>query len=375
MYRRIDRSAPGPFLQLQTTARSSESEDGQLDPIGALGGHGERAVDEVLGLAVHALVHLEQLRLAVRVAVALEVGREAGPLRDGVPDAVHRVRVGVGRHDPGVREDRREVVPRPELQRAREVVVRVQVGAGAVLLPLVAPELEAAPVLARQRRPAPAQRRHQVPDVPGAQLVAAAAAAAVLRPALAPPPHGGEEGVAGAEHRAGEAAALAVVAAAALGVVGPQPVDAERRRRLARAVREAATLPRVAERARPLHACIDRQGTEHTVRVRLDSCVVVAGLNWSEERLADRSVDLRSGHDDMPQHLLDKVEEIELLRGGRVGEERREQHDEGDRKLHHPCQLAVSLQSTTLQRSIPPANAYILPRATPYIYNVNNART
>lgn len=282
MYRRIDRSAPGPFSQLQTTAtRSSESEDGQLDPIGALGGHGERAVDEVLGLAVHALVHLEQLRLAVRVAVALEVGREAGPLRDGVPDAVHRVRVGVGRHDPGVREDRREVVPLPELQRAREVVVRVQVGAGAVLLPLVAPELEAAPVLARQRRPAPAQRRHQVPDVPGAQLVAAvavAAAAAVLRPALAPPPHGGEEGVVGAEHRAGEAAALAVVAAAALGVVGPQPVDAERRRRLARAVREAATLPRVAERARPLHACVDRQGTEHTVRVRLDS-YVVAGLN------------------------------------------------------------------------------------------------
>jgi hypothetical protein len=170
--------------------------------------------------------------------------------------------------------------------------VRVQVGAGAVLLPLVAPELEAAPVLARQRRPAPAQRRHQVPDVPGAQLVAAvavAAAAAVLRPALAPPPHGGEEGVVGAEHRAGEAAALAVVAAAALGVVGPQPVDAERRRRLARAVREAATLPRVAERARPLQACIDRQGTEHTlVRVRLDS-YVVAGLNWSEERLADRS--------------------------------------------------------------------------------------
>lgn len=265
MYRRIDRSAPGPFSQLQTTARSSESEDGQLDPIGALGGHGERAVDEVLGLAVHALVHLEQLRLAVRVAVALEVGREAGPLRDGVPDAVHRVSVGVGRHDPGVREDRREVVPRPELQRAREVVVRVQVGAGAVLLPLVAPELEAAPVLARQRRPAPAQRRHKVPDVPGAQRLAAVAA--VLRPALAPPPHGGEEGVVGAEHRAGEAAALAVVAAAALGVVGPQPVDAERCRRLARAVREAATLPRVAERARPLQACIDRQGTEHTVEL------------------------------------------------------------------------------------------------------------
>lgn len=68
----------------------------------------------------------------------------------------------------------------------------------------------------------------------------------------------------------------------------------------------------------------------------------------------------------MPQHLLDKVEEIEVLRGGRVGEERKEQHNEGGHKLH-PCQLAVSLQSTTLQRSIPPANAYILPRATPYI--------
>jgi hypothetical protein len=73
----------------------------------------------------------------------------------------------------------------------------------------------------------------------------------------------------------------------------------------------------------------------------------------------------------MPQHLLDKVEEIELLRGGRVGEERREQHDEGDRKLHH-CQLAVSLQST-LQRSIPPANAYIYCRYS--VYNVYNART
>ena len=70
-----------------------ESEDRQLNPVGALGGHGERAVDEVLGVPVHALVHLEQLRLAVRVAVALQVRHEPGALRDGVPDAAHRVRL------------------------------------------------------------------------------------------------------------------------------------------------------------------------------------------------------------------------------------------------------------------------------------------
>jgi len=240
-----------PWIYIRFTITqndNSESEDGQLDPVGALGGHGERAVDELLGVAVHALVHLEQLRLAVRVAVALQVGHEPGALRDGVPDAAHRVRLGVRRHDPGVREDRREVVLGLERQRAREVVVRLQVGAGAVLLPLVAPELEAAPVLARQRRPAPVQRRHQVTDLPRAQLVAVVA---VLRPALAAPPHRGEEGVVGAggvaEHRAGEA-----LAATALGVVGPHPVDAERRRRL-RVIREAAALPRVAERPRPLH--------------------------------------------------------------------------------------------------------------------------
>ena len=40
----------------------------------------------------------------------------------------------------------------------------------------------------------------------------------------------------------------------------------------------------------------------------------------------------------MMHHLLNKVEEIELLRGGGDGEER-EQHQEGDHKLH-PCQLA-----------------------------------
>jgi hypothetical protein len=42
----------------------------------------------------------------------------------------------------------------------------------------------------------------------------------------------------------------------------------------------------------------------------------------------------------MMHHLLNKVEEIELLRGGGYGEER-EQHQEGDHKLH-PCQLANS---------------------------------
>ena len=71
-----------------------ESEDRQLNPVGALGGHGERAVDEVLGVPVDALVHLEQLRLAVRIVVALiQVHRLHGPLHDGVPDAAHRVRL------------------------------------------------------------------------------------------------------------------------------------------------------------------------------------------------------------------------------------------------------------------------------------------
>jgi hypothetical protein len=41
----------------------------------------------------------------------------------------------------------------------------------------------------------------------------------------------------------------------------------------------------------------------------------------------------------MMHHLLNKVEEIELLRSGGDGE--REHHQEGDHKLH-PCQLAIS---------------------------------
>jgi hypothetical protein len=225
-------------VRISNSEQARSSEDGQLDLVGTLAVHGQRAVDEAPPRAVHALVHLEQLRVAVRVPVALQVGREPGPLGDGVADAAHGVRLGVGRHDARVGEDGREVVPRLERQRGLEVLVLVQVGAGAVLLPLVAPELEAAPVFARQRAPVLVQGPHEVADLPGMQRVAVVA---VLRPAPAAAlePEDGEEGGTGEAALAG-------------GVVGPQAVDAKVRRR-PHVAREAAALTRVAERTGPLH--------------------------------------------------------------------------------------------------------------------------
>ncbi|GJN10931.1 hypothetical protein PR202_ga29079 [Eleusine coracana subsp. coracana] len=213
-------------LNTQRTQRSSE--DGQLDLVAALAVHGQRAVDELLPRLIHALVHLEQLHLAVRVAVTLHVGLEPGPFRDGVADAAEEVGLVIRRCDARAGEDGGEVVLGLERQRGREVVVLVKVGAGAVLLPLVAPELEAAPVLARQRAPALLQRLEQVTDLPGPQRVAVVA---VLGPALAAAAQArhGEEGRV-AQHGAGQT----VSTAPAGGVVGPQPVDAELRRRLAR---------------------------------------------------------------------------------------------------------------------------------------------
>ncbi|CAL5084210.1 unnamed protein product [Urochloa decumbens] len=286
-----------------------QSEHWQLDRVAAaLGGHRQRAVNELLGLLVDALVHLEQLRLAVGAAVALEVGLEPGPLRDSLADAAHRVPLRLRRHDPCAGEDLRQVVRGLDGERAREVVALLQVGAGAVLLPLVAPELEAAPAaLARQRRPALVERFHQVTDRPRGQRVAVVA---VLRPALAPPPHGAGGGEDGghviAEHGAGEVLLLVVDPTPTVGVVGPHPVDAEVRRRLA-GVREAAALPRVAERARPL-----RHASGNTLDSRL--------FMYKQTSPNKESIYLLL----IVHHLLNKVKEIELLsRGRRDGEERK----------------------------------------------------
>lgn len=109
-----------------------------------------RAVDELLAVAVDALPHLGQQRIAGLVLATLEVGPEPGAPGEGVTDLAERVGLHVGRPDAAVGEDLREVGEPLQRERGLEVGVLAEVGAGAVLLPLEAPELE---VGLFQRRP------------------------------------------------------------------------------------------------------------------------------------------------------------------------------------------------------------------------------
>ena len=107
-----------------------------------------------------------------------------------------------------------------------------------MLLPLVAPELQALPAaLARQRGPVGVQPLEQVRDRRDLERLAVVAE---LWPALLLPP---VDHLQGAAERA---------PGLALGVVGPHPVDAELRRRLPAGLREAAPLLRVTEGTWPL---------------------------------------------------------------------------------------------------------------------------
>lgn len=115
-----------------------------------------RAVDELLAGAVDALQNLVQQRLPVLelVLATPEVGAESSALGECVADLAERVGLLVGRHDAAVGEDLGKVGELKLVQRERggEVAVLAEVGAGAVLAPLVALQLEVG-LVAQQRRP------------------------------------------------------------------------------------------------------------------------------------------------------------------------------------------------------------------------------
>lgn len=136
----------------------------ELDPPAARPAAREHgALDEAVAGGVDAEVELVELAVAGLVAVAFDVGLEPGALLDGALDLVHRV-VPAVRVDAagGERAEDAEVVA--EAERRLEVAVLVEDvgGAGAVLLPLVAPEADAVVGRARQRRPLGAQAAQQV---------------------------------------------------------------------------------------------------------------------------------------------------------------------------------------------------------------------
>ena len=140
------------------------SEGGEFDPVAAGPAAGlDGALDEAGGVGVDAEVELVELAVAGLVAVALNEGLEPGPLLDGALDGAQRVVAAVGgdaRGGEGV-EDAELVA---EVERRLEVAVLVEevLRAGAVLLPLVRPELEPVARRARQRRPLPAQGAQEV---------------------------------------------------------------------------------------------------------------------------------------------------------------------------------------------------------------------
>jgi hypothetical protein len=136
----------------------------ELDPAAAGPAAGEDgALDEAVAGGADAEVELVELAVAGLVAVALHVGLEPGALPDGALDLVQRVVAAVG-VDAGGGEGGEDAKPVAEAERRLEVAVLVEDvgGAGAVLLPLVAPEAEPVVGRARQRRPLGAQAAQQV---------------------------------------------------------------------------------------------------------------------------------------------------------------------------------------------------------------------
>jgi len=136
----------------------------ELDPAAAGPAAGEDgAVDEAVAGGADAEVELVELAVAGLVAVALDVGLEAGALADGALDLGQRVVAAVG-VDAGGGERGEDAELVAEAERRLEVAVLVEDvgGAGAVLLPLVAPEAEPVVGRARQRRPLGAQAAQQV---------------------------------------------------------------------------------------------------------------------------------------------------------------------------------------------------------------------
>jgi len=116
----------------------------ELDPVAAGPASGEDgALDEAVAGGVDAEVELVELAVAGLVAVALHVGLEPGALADGALDLAQRV-VAAVRVDAGggQRGEHAELVPEPHRRLEVAVLVEDVGGAGAVLLPLVAPESE-----------------------------------------------------------------------------------------------------------------------------------------------------------------------------------------------------------------------------------------
>lgn len=116
------------------------AEGGELD--GALTGvaDGRRALDQRLAVLGNTHVHLVELPVALGVAVALDLRGEPQEVCERLGDLGDRVEPVV-RHDAGVGEGGGDVVVVVEVEGGLEVLALGEAGAGAVLRPLVLPEV------------------------------------------------------------------------------------------------------------------------------------------------------------------------------------------------------------------------------------------